>query len=347
MSWLKQIEHCMDNDLARQDIDVPEGPQISKIFSLLQLWPGNIGERVADGGGREEEDPSQRDTGLNHSQTSSVGFAESRQKCVGLYLQGIDRLPPAASHASSPKRGVPGWSRIEVQNGRFERKLRDFHHSTVLQAPRPLSRPLRRRGPNLGGWKLFEGRNFCWGQRRVAVVDVLVLGIEFPRSQNTLAKVSIKYIHKAADSTHYRVKVSTHNDANPEPIYETEDYWNTRCLSAGEAAWRILGFHIAKKYPAYSKQTIRVQGRTRAYFVPVWQGERADVWNCSPLFHPNPTFRFFTISDWATGHLSTLSLEHIHIVKSVPWYRLWNEDSHPETELGPLPEFIHDDFVAF
>jgi hypothetical protein len=91
MSWLKQIEHCMDNNLAPQDIDVPAGPQMSKTFSLLQLWPGNSGERVADGGGREEEDASQRDTGLSHSQTSRVGFAErrvvfteSRQKCVGL-----------------------------------------------------------------------------------------------------------------------------------------------------------------------------------------------------------------------------------------------------------------------
>jgi hypothetical protein len=35
-----------------------------------------------------------------------------------------------------------------------------------------------------------------------------------------------------------------------EVVDEIENYWNARCLSSGEAAWRILGFHITKKKPA-------------------------------------------------------------------------------------------------
>lgn len=66
----------------------------------------------------------------------------------------------------------------------------------------------------------------------------------------------------AADSTRYRVKVNTHNEAHPEPIDEIDDYWNARYLSAGEAAWRILGFHVAKKTPAVSALPIHLPGST-------------------------------------------------------------------------------------
>jgi hypothetical protein len=56
------------------------------------------------------------------------------------------------------------------------------------------------------------------------------------------------------------VKVSSHGQANPEAIDEIDDYWNARYLSAGEASWRILGFHIAKKYPAVSPLPIHLPG---------------------------------------------------------------------------------------
>jgi len=32
-----------------------------------------------------------------------------------------------------------------------------------------------------------------------------------------------------------------------EPIDEIADYWDARYLSAGEAAWHILGFHVTKR----------------------------------------------------------------------------------------------------
>jgi hypothetical protein len=58
------------------------------------------------------------------------------------------------------------------------------------------------------------------------------------------------------------VKVATHDDRNPEAIDEIDDYWNARYLSAGEAAWRILGFHIAKKIPAVSALPIHLPAST-------------------------------------------------------------------------------------
>lgn len=35
-----------------------------------------------------------------------------------------------------------------------------------------------------------------------------------------------------------------------EPIDEIEEYWSARYLSAGEAAWRIMGYHITRKDPS-------------------------------------------------------------------------------------------------
>ena len=79
--------------------------------------------------------------------------------------------------------------------------------------------------------------------------------------QYFLTSQSKVHFPTAADSTRYRVKVNS-NDATPDVIDDIDDYWNARYLSAGEAAWRILGFHIAKKYPAVSALPIHLPGST-------------------------------------------------------------------------------------
>ena len=49
------------------------------------------------------------------------------------------------------------------------------------------------------------------------------------------------------DTTKVRFFCETdHSDA----IDEIQEYWNAQYLSAGEAAWRIMGFHVASKEPA-------------------------------------------------------------------------------------------------
>lgn len=41
-------------------------------------------------------------------------------------------------------------------------------------------------------------------------------------------------------------------------VDEIEDYWNARYLSAGEAAWRIMGFHVTKKEPSVTALPIHL-----------------------------------------------------------------------------------------
>ena len=41
-------------------------------------------------------------------------------------------------------------------------------------------------------------------------------------------------------------------------IDEIEDFWHARYLSAGEAAWRILGFHLTSKEPAITALPVHV-----------------------------------------------------------------------------------------
>lgn len=58
------------------------------------------------------------------------------------------------------------------------------------------------------------------------------------------------------DHTRYKVQDP---DAE-ETVDEIEDYWNARYLSAGEAAWRILGFHVSKKDPGVTALPIHLPG---------------------------------------------------------------------------------------
>lgn len=65
-----------------------------------------------------------------------------------------------------------------------------------------------------------------------------------------------KYIHKGPDRARYTVR------APGQAVDEIEEYWNARYLSAGEAAWRILGFHITRKYPAVTALPVHIPNTT-------------------------------------------------------------------------------------
>ena len=43
---------------------------------------------------------------------------------------------------------------------------------------------------------------------------------------------------------HTQYKVSANGQHESQPIDEIEDYYSARYLSAGKAAWRIMGFKI-------------------------------------------------------------------------------------------------------
>ena len=59
------------------------------------------------------------------------------------------------------------------------------------------------------------------------------------------------------DRTWYCVQSTEEHD---HVIDKIEEYWQARYLSAGEAVWRILGFHITKKDPAVTALPIHLPG---------------------------------------------------------------------------------------
>ena len=63
-------------------------------------------------------------------------------------------------------------------------------------------------------------------------------------------------VSTAPDSTRYKLFQS--ND-NTEKIDEIEEYWSAQYLSAGEAVWRILDFHVMKKNPAVTLLPIHME----------------------------------------------------------------------------------------
>ncbi|EJD45353.1 helicase [Auricularia subglabra TFB-10046 SS5] len=81
-----------------------------------------------------------------------------------------------------------------------------------------------------------------------------------------------KYIRKGVDRTYVRLR-----EDGTEVIDEIENYWRARYLSAGEAAWRLLGFRVASKSPGVTglvvhlpesrkhRQYRRVHGPTSSY----------------------------------------------------------------------------------
>lgn len=54
-----------------------------------------------------------------------------------------------------------------------------------------------------------------------------------------------KYLHKGPDTTAYSIGTS-----DSECVNEIADYRNGRFLSAGEASWRLLGYHMSQRTPA-------------------------------------------------------------------------------------------------
>nr|VWP00470.1 Ubiquitin carboxyl-terminal hydrolase 7 [Ganoderma boninense] len=62
-----------------------------------------------------------------------------------------------------------------------------------------------------------------------------------------------KYIHKGPDRAKFAVvSDAPSSQSSTAHVDEINEYWDGRYLSAAEATWRILGFHITKKDPAVS-----------------------------------------------------------------------------------------------
>jgi hypothetical protein len=92
-------------------------------------------------------------------------------------------------------------------------------------------------------------------------------------STSHLFQYLFKYIHKrmgfavngpqadsvpAGCSTRYRIS----DPVTATPVDEIKDYWDARYLSAGEAVWRIMGFHVTQKVPAVTALAIHLPEST-------------------------------------------------------------------------------------
>ncbi|OBZ77970.1 hypothetical protein A0H81_02119 [Grifola frondosa] len=100
--------------------------------------------------------------------------------------------------------------------------------------------------------------------------DVYTIGVEIQfrchlnfeaASSSHLFQYLFKYIHKGPDRTRFRL----FSNGQPEPVDEIQEYWDARYLSAGEATWRILGFHITKKEPGVSSLPVHIEIRSNAH----------------------------------------------------------------------------------
>jgi hypothetical protein len=74
-----------------------------------------------------------------------------------------------------------------------------------------------------------------------------------------------KYLHKGPDNTNYSIGTGE-EEGGEERVNETADFQNAQYLSAGEAAWRILGYHVSQKQPGVGCLTIHLPGRNYHQF---------------------------------------------------------------------------------
>jgi hypothetical protein len=71
--------------------------------------------------------------------------------------------------------------------------------------------------------------------------------------------LTLFFLLTAGDSTHYRLR----SNGETTRVDEIDDYWNGRYLSSGEAAWRVMGFHVTMKRPAVTAVHIHLPGDSR------------------------------------------------------------------------------------
>ena len=69
--------------------------------------------------------------------------------------------------------------------------------------------------------------------------------------------VILNFFVSAPDYAWYHIR-----NSDAEPVDEIEEYWNGRYLSAGEGAWRILGFNITKKEPSVTAISIHLENNS-------------------------------------------------------------------------------------
>ncbi|CDO69901.1 hypothetical protein BN946_scf184884.g60 [Trametes cinnabarina] len=83
-------------------------------------------------------------------------------------------------------------------------------------------------------------------------------------NSSQLFQYLFKYIHKGPDHAKFRIFTNTARQ-QLEPVDEIQDYWDARYLSATEATWRILGYHITSKEPGVSSLPVHLPSRSLSH----------------------------------------------------------------------------------
>ena len=98
-----------------------------------------------------------------------------------------------------------------------------------------------------------------------------------------------KYIHKGTDKASFFIE----SEDNPDAIFDKiKLFWTGRYLSAGEAAWRILGFHITRKDPSVTCLPIHLPTSTRHHQYFRKNGDTSTMSQLDRYFHrPTGLFR--------------------------------------------------------
>ena len=112
-----------------------------------------------------------------------------------------------------------------------------------------------------------------------------------------------KYLYKGPDHTFFHIPRQPGH-----PVNEIEDYVKGRYLSAHEAAWRILGYHITSKTPSVSSLPVHLPGEN----TPRFAGSHTSHEGSTSLL-----IRYFNRPD----HPSFAQLKYTEYFKNFVWYK--------------------------
>ncbi|KIO15898.1 hypothetical protein M407DRAFT_34485 [Tulasnella calospora MUT 4182] len=103
-----------------------------------------------------------------------------------------------------------------------------------------------------------------------------------------LTALLIRVLSTGPDRARFRVAA----EGEEERIDEIEEYWSGRYLSAGEAVWRILGFHITRKRPAMTMLPMHIPDSNHCHQYHRRNGQHSML-SCLDRYFHRPLGMFF------------------------------------------------------
>ncbi|XP_057445063.1 uncharacterized protein LOC130737334 [Lotus japonicus] len=91
------------------------------------------------------------------------------------------------------------------------------------------------------------------------------IDVEYCNKSNAI-KYLFKYINKGADRAMLEISHKDNDDQAKEPVDEVKQYYDCHYLSPCEAAWRIFGFIIHKRWPSVQKLNFHLPNEYLVYY---------------------------------------------------------------------------------